>query len=79
MTQIDLIMDVVTFTLFNNSKLRKRNRAMFEKNIFHFSDFFLDKIEFNLDKIDFVFIDLSPSPSQEFIHFFQDGTAPYSQ
>ena len=26
---------------------------MFEKNIFHFSDFFLDKIDFNLDKIDF--------------------------
>ena len=33
--------------------VRKRNRAMFEKNIFHFSDFFLDKIDFNLDKIDF--------------------------
>ena len=31
--------------------VRKRNRAMFEKNIFHFSDFFLDKIDFNLDKI----------------------------
>ena len=31
----------------------KRNRAMFEQNIFHFSDFFLDKIDFNLDKIDF--------------------------
>ena len=26
---------------------------MFEKNIFHFSHFFLDKIDFNLDKIDF--------------------------
>ena len=33
--------------------VRKRNRAMFEKNIFHFSDFFLDKIDFILDKIDF--------------------------
>ena len=33
--------------------VRKRNRAMFEQNIFHFSDFFLDKIDFNLDKIDF--------------------------
>ena len=33
--------------------VRKRNRAMFEKNIFHLSDFFLDKIDFNLDKIDF--------------------------
>ena len=33
--------------------VRKRNRAMFEKNIFHFSDFFLDKIDFNLDKIYF--------------------------
>ena len=33
--------------------VRKRNRAMFEKNIFHFSDLFLDKIDFNLDKIDF--------------------------
>ena len=32
--------------------VRKRNRAMFEQNIFHFSDFFLDKIDFNLDKID---------------------------
>ena len=33
--------------------VRKRNRAMFEKNILHFSDLFLDKIDFNLDKIDF--------------------------
>ena len=34
--------------------LRKRNRAMFEKNIFFiFPTFFLDKIDFNLDKIDF--------------------------
>ena len=24
-----------------------------KKNIFHFSDFFLDKIDFNLDRIDF--------------------------
>ena len=31
--------------------VRKRNRAMFEKNIFHFSDFFLDKIDVAVETI----------------------------
>ena len=48
--------------------VRKRNRAMFEQNIFHFSDFFLDKIDFNLDKIDFNLESINFSPL--FIYFF---------
>ena len=57
---------------FHTYFLRKRNRAMFEKNIFHFSDFFLDKIDFNLDKIE-ICLHRSVSVSFSRIHLFFPG------